>query len=64
MKLFNVITDKEQENSCFQFNHKGWVVSYSNLFAGGSLMAFKDGEPDLIADTIPEILQMIDMKKD
>ena len=64
MELLSAITGKKQENTCFQFKHKGWTVSYSNMFPSGSLIAFKSGEPDLVADTIPEILQMIDIKID
>ena len=64
MQFFNALTEEKQKRTCLQFNHKGWTVSVSNMNPSDrcEVIAFNEmlGCEDLTADTIPEIIAMID----
>lgn len=48
--------------ACAQFQYKGWTISFSTIFRGASVFAFKDTE-ELIFQSVENAIEAINQKE-
>lgn len=62
MKFYNTLTEENQPNTAFQFVHKGWTISVSNMFGRCEVLVFNHlGGEDIQADSVQDAIEKVNL---